>query len=86
MPAGLFDSSVGLLLGILFAVILMVALWGPYLYKEIRRGKADFGPRTPVGPGDAHPGTRFNPAPDFPEAQANPYSRAAQRNAPHVKS
>ena len=70
----------------LMAVVLMVALWVPYLYKEIRRGKADLGPRIPTGTGDAHPGTRFDPAPGQPDAQADPYSPSAQRQAPPVKS
>jgi hypothetical protein len=72
--------------GILIAAILMAALWGPYLYKEIRRGKVELGPRTPTGTGDNHPGTRFNPAPGLPDAQADPYSPSAQREAPPIKS
>jgi hypothetical protein len=44
--------------GIFLAIALAVALWVPYLYKEIRRGKAQVGPRTPIGTGDAHPGRR----------------------------
>jgi hypothetical protein len=86
MPAGLFALQFDLTTGILLAVILMAALWGPYLYKELRRGKVELGPSTPTGTGDNHPGTRFNPAPDFPEAQADPYSPSAQRKAPPVKS
>ena len=64
---------------------LAVVLWGPYLWKEIGKGKANIG-RTPAGTGEIHPGTRFNPAPGHPEAQADPYSPQAQRNAPPVKS
>jgi hypothetical protein len=60
-------------IAILIAVILMVALWGPYLVKEIRRGKAELGPRTPLGAGDTHPGRRGDPAPGQPDAQADPY-------------
>jgi hypothetical protein len=75
-----------LIIGLILAFVLAAVLWGPYLYKEIVRGKVDLGPRTPTGTGDNHPGTRANPAPDFPEAQADPYSPMAQRNAPHVKS
>ena len=70
----------------LMAVVLMVAFWVPYLYKEIRGGKADLGPRTPTGTGDTHPGTRFDPAPGQPDAQADPYGPSAQRQAPPVKS
>jgi hypothetical protein len=67
-------------------VVLMTAILVPYLYKEIRRGKAELGPRNPPGAGDTHPGTRFNPAPGQPDAQADPYSPEAQRQAPHIKS
>jgi hypothetical protein len=66
-------------------LLLAVALWGPYLWKEIRRGKANIG-NTPAGTGDTHPGTRFNPAPGQPDAQADPYGPRAQREAPPVKS
>ena len=73
-------------LGILIAVVLAAVLWGPYLYKEIHTGKADVGARKPLGPGDVHAGTRFDPAPDQPDGQADPFSRRAQRDAPPVKS
>jgi hypothetical protein len=66
-------------LGILIAIGLAVALLVPYLIKEIRRGKADLGPRIPTGAGDTHPGRRGNPAPGQPDAQADPYSTRAQR-------
>jgi len=69
----------GLTLGLLIAIVLMVALWGPYLYKEIRRGKARLGPRTPIGAGDVHPGRRGDPAPGQPDAQADPYDPQARR-------
>jgi hypothetical protein len=72
--------------GILIAAVLAVSLWGPYLWKEIRQGKVELGPRTPTGTGDAHPGTRSNPAPGQPDGQADPYDPAAQREAPHIKS
>ncbi len=72
--------------GIVVVLVLMSALLVPYLYKEIRRGKVELGPRTPTGAGDDHPGTRANPAPGQPDAQADPYSRSAQREAPHIKS
>ena len=65
--------------GILLAIALAVALWVPYLYKEIRRGKAELGPRAPVGTGDTHPGRRGDPAPGQPDAQADPYDPRAQR-------
>ena len=80
MLLALFDfpgSTVGL--GIALAVILAAALWGPYLYKEIRRGKAELGPRTPTGTGDNHPGRRSNPAPGQPDGQADPYDPRAMR-------
>lgn len=66
-------------LGILIAVVLMVAFWVPYLIREIGRGKATLGPRTPVGTGDAHPGRRGDPAPGQPDAQADPYEPRAGR-------
>jgi hypothetical protein len=69
----------------LLCAVLAVALWGPFLWKEIRRGKANIG-GTPAGEGDLFPGTRSNPAPGHPEAQADPYSPEAQRHAPPVKS
>jgi hypothetical protein len=65
--------------GIFLAIVLAVALWVPYLYKEIRRGKAELGPRTPVGTGDVHPGRRGDPAPGQPDAQADPYDERARR-------
>lgn len=77
--------STPLILATLLALVLVVALWGPFLWKEIGRGKANIG-NTPAGTGDTHPGTRFDPAPGQPEAQADPYSSQAQRGAPPVKS
>ena len=68
-----------LTLGLLVAILLMVGLWGPYLYKEIRRGKAKVGPHTPLGAGDTHPGRRGDPAPGQPDAQADPYDDRARR-------
>jgi hypothetical protein len=61
------------------AIVLAVGFWGPYLYKEIRRGKAQVGPRSPAGAGDTHPGRPGNPAPGQPDAQADPYEPRAQR-------
>jgi hypothetical protein len=70
-------SEVGL--GILIVLVLAGALWGPYFYKEIVRGKATVGPRYPVGPGDTHPGRRGDPAPGQPDAQSDPYDAINQR-------
>ena len=39
-------------LGILIAILLAAALLVPYFLKEIRRGKAELGPRTPTGTGE----------------------------------
>jgi hypothetical protein len=72
--------------GALLVVVLMAGLLVPYLYKEIRRGKVELGPRIPTGAGDTHPGTSVNPAPGQPDGQSDPYSPAAQRQAPHIKS
>ena len=68
-----------LVLALLVAIVLMIGLWVPYLYKEIRRGKATLGPNTPVGAGDVHPGRRGDPAPGQPDAQADPYDDRARR-------
>ena len=65
--------------GIVIAIVLAMGLLVPYLIKEIRRGKVELGPRTPTGAGDTHPGRRGDPAPGQPEAQADPYTRRAQR-------
>jgi hypothetical protein len=72
-------NSAGLTVALIIAVALMAGLWIPYLYKEIRRGKAQLGPHSPIGAGDAHPGRRGNPAPGQPEAQADPYDARARR-------
>jgi hypothetical protein len=77
--------STELIFALLLSLTLAVALWGPFLWKEIVRGKKNIG-NTPAGTGDVHPGTRFNPAPGQPEAQADPYDERAQRNAPPIKS
>jgi len=63
--------------GIILAVVLFVALLGPFLVREIRKGKAQLRPGTPIGAGDVRPGRRGNPAPGQPDAQADPYSPAA---------
>lgn len=64
---------------IILAIALAAALWIPYLWKEIRRGKATVGPKLPVGAGEPHPGRVGNPAPGHPEAQADPYDPRTQR-------
>ncbi len=82
MPAVQLIVALGtsqIALGILIAIALMAALWIPYLVKEIRRGKAELGPRTAVGAGDTHPGRRGDPAPGQPDAQADPYDPQARR-------
>jgi len=65
--------------GILLVIALFGGLLTPYLVREIRRGKVELGPRTPIGPGDTHPGRPGNPAPGQPEAQADPYASEARR-------
>ena len=69
----------GLTIGIIIALVLAAALWGPYLYEEIVKGKATVGPRFPAGAGDTHPGRRGDPAPGQPDAQADPYETRNQR-------
>jgi hypothetical protein len=64
---------------IILAIALAAALWIPYLYKEIRKGKARLGPTLPLGTGEPHPGRRGDPAPGHPEAQADPYNPRASR-------
>jgi len=64
---------------VVLAVVLMAALWIPYFWKEIRRGKATLGPQLPDGTGEPHPGRRGDPAPGHPEAQADPYDPRASR-------
>ena len=66
-------------IGILLVIALFGGLLTPYLVREIRRGKVELGPRTPIGPGDTHPGRRGNPAPGQPDAQADPYDPEARR-------
>jgi hypothetical protein len=87
------------LLGAVVVLVLMGALLGPFLLKVNRDGKRELGPlkipgrtgrpagpETPVGTGDNTPGRVGNPAPGMPEAQADPWSDRAQRNAPPVRS
>src|ERR1700750_2484016 len=49
-------STVGL--GIIIALVLAAVLWGPYLWKEIRKGKVELGPQLPSGTSEPHPGRR----------------------------
>jgi hypothetical protein len=85
--------------GIVIAIALASVLLIPYLIKEIREGKAEFGPlrrfvrgkvvlgpQTPTGAGDVNPGRRGAPAPGQPDGQADPYGPRAQRNAPSIPS
>lgn len=64
---------------IVLSVALAIGLWVPYLYKEIRRGKVQLGPRTPPGTGDPRVGRPGNPAPGQPSGQADPYDPEAMR-------
>jgi hypothetical protein len=64
---------------IILAIALAAVLWIPYLYKEIRRGKATIGPRVPDGAGEPRTGRVGNPAPGQPDGQADPYNPRASR-------
>jgi hypothetical protein len=64
---------------IFIATVLVAALLVPYLVQEIEKGKAQKRPSSPVGAGDARPGTRTNPAPGQPDGQSDPYSVSARR-------
>jgi hypothetical protein len=79
-------SDTTVFIGIGLAVAMVAALLVPYLIKEIRRGKAEVGPRVPTGAGDFVPGRPGHPAPGKPDGQASPYSADAQRGGPPVKS
>jgi hypothetical protein len=100
---GCFEITGGVMsdvtLAILIAAGLAALLWIPYLIKEIRDGKREFGPlrrlgrdkvttgaATPTGAADYNPGRAGDPAPGQPDAQADPYASRAQRNAPPIKS
>jgi len=71
--------QMGVTLGVVIVLALAAGLLIPYLLKEIRRGKVQLGPRTPVGAGDNHPGKRGDPAPGQPDAQSDPYDTIASR-------
>jgi hypothetical protein len=86
-------------IGALLVLVLMGLLLGPFLIKVNKDGKRQLGPLrmfgksgrpvgppTPVGAGDNTPGRVGDPAPGMPEAQADPWSKRAQRGAPPVRS
>lgn len=64
---------------VVVALVLAAALWIPYLWKEIRKGKVNLGPNLPDGASEPHPGRRGDPAPGHPDAQADPYEPRASR-------
>jgi hypothetical protein len=64
---------------IILVIALAAVLWIPYLYKEIRRGKATIGPSVPDGTGEPRTGRIGNPAPGQPDGQADPYNPRASR-------
>jgi hypothetical protein len=81
-------------IGTLLVVVLFGGLLLPFLIKEIRDGKGEFGPlrrwrrghvelgpQTPSGTGDVHPGTVRNPAPGDPSGQVDPYAAARRETA-----
>lgn len=68
-----FSTTWGIVIALVFAAVLLV----PYLVREIGKGKRQLRPGTPDGAGDVTPGTRNNPAPGQPDAQADPYSAQA---------
>jgi len=77
-------QDAGLWLAIVITVGLVAALLVPYLFKEIRRGKIDLGPRLPTGAGDVHPGYRRNPTPGVPTPQAPPPDATLSLRSFHV--
>ena len=92
-------SNLELSIAILIALGLAALFFIPYLTKEIRDGKREFGPlrrlgrnsvtvgpATPTGASDFNPGRPGDPAPGQPDAQADPYGPRAQRGGPTVKS
>ena len=66
-------------IGVLIALTLAAALLLPFLFKEIRKGKAKLGPQMPRGASEPHPGHRGDPAPGHPDAQSDPYDPRASR-------
>ena len=81
--------------GTLLVIVLFGSLLLPFLIKEIRDGKREFGPlrrwrrghvelgpQTPSGAGDVSPGTVGNPAPAEPSPQADPYLTQTRRDVP----
>ena len=70
-------SSVGI--GVLISLALAAALLVPFLFKELRKGKAKLGPQMPRGASEPHPGRRGDPAPGHPDAQSDPYDPRASR-------
>jgi hypothetical protein len=87
------------LAGAVIVLVLMGLLLGPFLFKVNRDGKRELGPlrmfgrrgrasgpATPVGTGDNTPGQAGDPAPGMPDAQADPWSKRAQRGAPPIRS
>ena len=86
-------------IGTVLVIVLFVSLLLPFLVKEIRDGKGEFGPlrrlrrgrvelgpQTPSGAGDVNPGRVGDPAPGDPSGQADPYGARARRDAPPVQS
>ena len=85
---------------VVLAILLVVGLLVPFLIKEIRDGKREFGPLrilqkgggvrlgpvTPSGTGDFNPGRPGDPAPGQPDGQPDPYGPRAQRHGPPIKS
>jgi hypothetical protein len=55
--------STSLWVALMIAIALFAGVLLPYLIEEIKRGKMQLGPRTPVGAGDTQPGYRANPTP-----------------------
>jgi len=68
--------------GIAIALVLAIGILVPFLFREIGKGKRQIKPGTPIGAGDARPGTERQPAPHMRDAQADPYSARAHRDHP----
>ena len=86
-------------IGTVLVIVLFGSLLVPFLIKEIRDGKGEFGPlrrlrrgrvelgpQTPSGTGDVNPGRVGDPAPGDPSGQADPYGARARRDAPPIQS